>query len=62
MKKKIEKIETEVNATTNSTNPVVLKSISLEQISPLELETGRTDLNLLVDKVNEIIKKVNQNV
>lgn len=36
-----------------------LKSVK-ELIAPLELDLNREDLNKVVDKLNEVIKKVNQ--
>jgi len=32
-----------------------------EQIAPLDLSFGRVDLNQMVDKINELVKKVNEN-
>lgn len=58
------KIETEVNATTNSTDPELSKKL-VYGISPLELtiDLGRHDLNDVVgklqDKINELIRKQN---
>lgn len=57
MKKK-EIIETNVNEDTNSTDPNL--NIAFEQpINFLALDLGRDDLNILVGKLNEVIKKVN---
>ncbi len=56
---KKKKIETEVDEITNSTNPS-LKVEFNPGISELSLDLGRDDLNQLVDKVNQIIKKVNK--
>lgn len=33
--------------------------IAIESISELSLDLGRADLNALVDKVNEVIRKIN---
>lgn len=52
------KIDTEVNETTNSTNPDAV--IVVQTITPLELDLGREDLNKVVEKLNEVIKKGNQ--
>lgn len=59
MPKKKVKIETEVNETTNSTNPDV-KYEFVKPIDLLELDLGRADLNQVVDRLNQVIKKVNQ--
>lgn len=66
MKKKLTKrdedwngpIDTEVNETTNSTNPDV--KFVVESIAPLDQEFGRADLNALRDKLNELILKGNK--
>jgi len=54
MKKTTKKVAEEVHF---STEKVELTSTA---ITPLELDLGREDLNSLVGKLNEVIKKVNQ--
>lgn len=44
----------------NSTLPDNVVLVFNQGISPLDLNFGRADLNQLVDKINEVIKKVNQ--
>lgn len=54
-KKKLE-VNTE-NGVTTVGDPIV--NVTTSDIALLSLDLGRDDLNKLVDKVNEIIKKVN---
>jgi hypothetical protein len=60
MKKKIEKIETEVDATTNSTNPDL--KFEVKKIPIRELVFGQADLNELVVWLKELTEKVNKDV
>lgn len=53
------KIETSVDKVTNSTSADVKVSFN-KKIDPLMLDLGRADLNQLVDKLNEVIEKVNK--
>lgn len=55
------KIQTEVDPTTNSTNPktVVAMVFTKPQIALLELDLGRQDLNQVVAKLNEAITRIN---
>lgn len=52
------KLNTEVDETTNTTNTDI-NLVFETPIAPLELDFNREDLNQLLAKVNEIIKKVN---
>lgn len=57
------KLETEVDAVTNSTNTNVEVKIVSDDIKPLELNVGGqlnvsgSDLQIVVDKLNELIRK-----
>lgn len=56
MKKKVEKLK---NVKTTGT-PIVEEVCMCEQINTLSEDFGRGDLNLMRDKLNEVINKVNQ--
>lgn len=45
---------------TSTTLPDDVKLVFNPKITPLELNLGREDLNQLVAKLNEVIKKINE--
>lgn len=58
---RVKKIDTTTGSiSTTNPNISITQSFESSEIKPLELDLGRTDLNSLVDKLNEVIKKVNQ--
>jgi hypothetical protein len=36
-----------------------VEEVLVNEIQPLALDLGRADLNLIVDKLNEVIKRIN---
>lgn len=57
IKKKIKKEKGAMPTVTEIKNTVVIP-----QIAPLEIDLGRGDLNILRDKINEIIAHGNQSI
>lgn len=58
---KVKKFDTEVDEVTNSSNPEVAKHVvpSNAPIAELDANFQRDDLNSLVAKLNEVIRKIN---
>jgi hypothetical protein len=60
-KKVVEPFNTEVNATTNSSNPEVIVQVKVEPFLKLSVNLGRDDLNnvveTLVKAINELAEK-----